>query len=218
MIFENNDRVVFIGDSVTDMGRKYPMGEGLNEGVGNGFVRVVSNFINAYYPERIIRITNMGTGGNNIVDLKNRWTEDVLALKPDWVCMCIGINDVWRQFDSPDIWHRQVMPDVYEKTMYELIETTLPLVKGMILMTPYYIEPLKEDMMRKRMDTYGEITKKAAEKYGLRCIDFQKVYDEYTKVRHSSYITWDRVHPNGAGSTLMGIEFLKAVEFDKKIF
>ena len=28
---------------------------------------------------------------------------DVRALDPQWVSICIGINDVWRQFDSPAI-------------------------------------------------------------------------------------------------------------------
>ncbi|MFR8976120.1 MAG: hypothetical protein ACLVG9_08995 [Eubacteriales bacterium] len=34
------------------------------------------------------------------------------------------------------------------------------------------------------------------------------------KVRHSSYLTWDRVHPNGTGATLIAMEFLKEVGFD----
>lgn len=218
MIFNKNDRVLFIGDSVTDMGRARPVGEGLHDGVGTGYVRTVSNFMNAFYPELNVRISNTGISGNNILALKNRWQEDVLDLNPDWVCMLIGINDVWRQFDCPDILDYHISPKTYENTMCELVERTLPRVKGMILMTPYYIEPLKEDMMRKRMDEYTEIVKKTAEKYNLICVDFQKVYDEYTQIRHSSYITWDRVHPNGVGAMLMGTEFLKAVGFDKNIF
>ena len=43
MIFENGDRVVFAGDSVTDSGRKRPYGEGLWEGVGNGYVRNIDS-------------------------------------------------------------------------------------------------------------------------------------------------------------------------------
>ena len=39
-------------------------------------------------------------------------------------------------------------------------------VKGIFLMTPYYMEPNGEDWMRKRMDTYGAICSELAEKYG----------------------------------------------------
>ena len=45
MIFENNDRIVFTGDSVTDSGRKRPYGEGLWEGLGNGFVRNIDSIL-----------------------------------------------------------------------------------------------------------------------------------------------------------------------------
>lgn len=218
MIFEKNDAVLFIGDSVTDMERTRPVGEGLNSFYGNGYVRTVHSFINAFYPELDLRIINMGCSGNNITDLERRWQNDVFDLKPDWVCMCIGINDVWRQFDCPTMPHWHVYLDEYERIMDDLIAKTLPTVKGMILMTPYYMEPLKEDLMRKRMDEYGAVVKKLACKYNLLCIDFQKLYDDYLTKRHSSFIAWDRVHPNYVGAMLMGVEFLKNVGFDKDIF
>ena len=39
MIFENYDRIVFAGDSVTDMGSKIPVGEGLFDNLGHSYVR-----------------------------------------------------------------------------------------------------------------------------------------------------------------------------------
>ena len=41
MIFENMDRVVFAGDSVTDMGSAQPVGEGLFDNMGHGYPRVI---------------------------------------------------------------------------------------------------------------------------------------------------------------------------------
>mgnify|MGYP003302958262 CR=1 FL=1 len=43
MIFENMDRIVFAGDSVTDMGSENPVGEGLFDNVGRSYVRVIEN-------------------------------------------------------------------------------------------------------------------------------------------------------------------------------
>jgi len=214
MIFQTGERVVFIGDSVTEYGHGKPVGEGLFEGVGSGYVRVIENFINVCYPERTIRISNTGISGNNILDLKRRWQTDLLDLHPDWVSICIGINDVWRQFDSPALTEQHVAPDVYEKTYRELIEQTLPHVKGIILMTPYYIENQKGDPMRKRMDEYTEITKKLAAEYGLRSVDLQKAFDTFLEFRHSSFLAWDRVHPSQSGCFLMGVEFLREIGFD----
>ncbi|MFN8378973.1 MAG: GDSL-type esterase/lipase family protein [Anaerolineae bacterium] len=45
-------------------------------------------------------VINMGVGGNTVRDLAARWESDVTALNPDWLSICIGINDVWRQFDA----------------------------------------------------------------------------------------------------------------------
>ena len=37
MIFQNLDRIVFAGDSVTDMGSAQPVGEGLFDNVGRSY-------------------------------------------------------------------------------------------------------------------------------------------------------------------------------------
>lgn len=218
MLFKDGERVVFAGDSVSDFDRGRPVGEGLHAGVGTSYIRTVESFINVFYPERLVRITSMGIGGNNIIDLKNRWETDIMALNPDWVVVLIGINDVWRQFDSPTIFDSHISPERYEKELRKLVQRTLPDVKGMVLMTPFFMEPLKDDPMRKRMDEYGEIVKKVAAEYDLICVDLQKVFDDYLKYRHSSFITWDRIHPNQTGAMLIATELLRAVGFDKKVF
>ena len=214
MLFEKNQRIVFMGDSVTDFGRMRPIGEGLHDGVGTGYVRVIHSMINGFYPELGLRISNMGISGNNILDLEKRWQSDCLELKPDWVSICIGINDVWRFFDSPDIYDLHVSEEVYEKTYRKIIEKTKPIVKGIILMTPYYMEPEKNDSMRAKMDVYGGIVKKLSEEYNCISIDTQLVFDKYLKLRHSSFVAWDRVHPNHVGALLIANEFLKKTGFD----
>ena len=80
-----------------------------------------------------------------------------MALRPNWVSVLIGINDVWRQFDSPYIPETHVPPEEFERTYETLIQRTLPAVRGMILMAPYFMEPNRTDPMRARMDEYGRI-------------------------------------------------------------
>ena len=60
MIFENMDRIIFAGDSVTDMGSEQPVGEGLFDNVGRSYVRVIENLLAVCYPEINVRITNAG--------------------------------------------------------------------------------------------------------------------------------------------------------------
>lgn len=214
MKFKNYDRVVFAGDSVTDMGSTNPVGEGLFDNLGKSYVRIIENMLVAWYPELNIRITNSGISGNTSRDLAARFDRDVVDLNPQWVSICIGINDVWRQFDTPAIPEWAVTIEEYEKNLEEMILKIKEKVNGIFLCTPYYIEPNGEDAMRKRMDEYGLVCKKLAKKYGCELIDFQSLYNEFCKYKHSSIIAWDRVHPNQMGATLMAKEFLKHCDFD----
>ena len=208
MILEDGDRIVFAGDSVTDMGSAQPVGEGLFDNVGRSYVRIVENMLAAVYPERKIRVTNSGISGNTSRDLLARFDRDVTSLDPDWVAICIGINDVWRQFDTPAMFDAQVMPDEYESNVEKMILALKGRVKGIFILSPYYMEPNRMDGMRARMDEYVEICRKLSEKHGAVFVDFQKLYEDYCKVRHSTYIAWDRIHPNQVGATLMAREFL----------
>ncbi len=218
MVFEKNDFILFTGDSVTDADRKYPVGEGLWQGVGNGFVRYIDSLLNAFYPELNLRISNTGISGNTSRDLKERWERDVEVFKPDYLCVCIGINDVWRQFDEPSLTYSHVSPEEYEKNLDYMLSSAKKVVnKEVVLMTPYYMEPLKKDIMRARMDQYGAICKKLATKYDVKFVDLQKVFDNYLKTRHSSYITWDRIHPSGTGCVLIAEAFFKALGISLKL-
>ena len=98
--------------------------------------------------------------------------------------------------------------DEYEANLREMIEKIKDKVKGIFLITPYYIEPNRKDMMRARMDEYCAVCKKLAKEYGCVFVDFQSMFEDYCKIRHSSYLAWDRVHPNQIGATLMAKEFL----------
>ena len=213
MIFEDLDRIVFAGDSVTDMDSAQPVGEGF-ENLGRSYVRIIDNMLSVYYPHIKVRVTNSGTSGNTSRDLLQRFERDVVNLNPDWVSICIGINDVWRQFDSPAISEQAVLPDEYKANLEKMILSIKDKVKGVFILTPYYMEPNLEDMMRKRMGEYVDICRELADKYNCKFVDFQKMYDEYCTIRHSSHIAWDRVHPNQIGATLMAREFLKQCEFD----
>ncbi|MCL2461846.1 MAG: SGNH/GDSL hydrolase family protein [Defluviitaleaceae bacterium] len=208
----SGEKLLFIGDSVTDCDCDKTNGEGLFGALGNGYVAYVQARLFAAYPERLIRVVNKGVSGNNIRDLKNRWQADVLAQKPDWLSIMIGINDVWRQFDCPAIREWHVPLDEYARTMDELLAETKPAVKNIVLMTPYFIELNAQDAMRAKMDEYGSAVKAASEKHGTRFVDTQAAFDRVLGYNPSAAIAWDRVHPGMNGHAVIGEAFLRAVE------
>lgn len=211
MLFEKGDKILFIGDSISDFDRARPVGEGLFNAWGTSYVADVGATLACAYPELGLRVVNMGISGNQVRDLLARWQSDVLDLKPDWVSVLIGINDVWRQFDCPQMPETHVSPEEYRAGYEELIQRTLPLVKGMVLMTPYFMEPNRADPMRSRMDQYGQIVRELAQKHGLVFVDLQAGWDQLFQHMHPCNIAWDRIHPNQIGHMHIARQFLRAV-------
>lgn len=215
MMFRKNSKLVMIGDSITDAGRNRDCnGEGIFNPHGNGYVSLVNAFLQAFYPELRIRVINKGVSGNTVRDLRERWERDVLDLKPDYVSIMIGINDVWRQFDSALMTESFVTPDEYEKLLGELIETTRPQAKGLILCTPYFIEANRADQCRMRMEEYASIMRRLALRYNIPLVDTQAAFDTYLKQYHSAMLGWDRVHPNMSGHMLIARAWMNTVGFD----
>lgn len=206
-------KLVMIGDSVTDCERARPIGEGLFGALGKGYVSYIDALIGAVCPEDGIRIVNMGIGGNTVRDLKNRWESDVMALEPDWVSIMIGINDVWRQFDLPRQTEIHVLLDEYERDLEDLLVRTEVVTKGVVLMTPFYIEPNVNDPMRARMDEYGAIARRLAEQYDAILVDTQAAFNQALQTYYPATLAWDRVHPNATGHMILAKAFLDAVEF-----
>lgn len=214
MIIPPNSKLVMIGDSITDSERARPDGEGLFDALGKGYVSLVDGLLTARYPARRIRVVNKGLGGNTVRDLRDRWQTDVLDLKPDWLSICIGINDVWRQFDSPLQTERHVLLDEYAHTLEELVQSTRPTLKGLVLMTPYLIEPNRTDAMRAMMDEYGATVRQLAEKYQALLVDTQAAFDVVLKDLHPMALAWDRVHPNRTGHTVLARAFLQTIGYE----
>lgn len=214
LLIGTRSKLVMVGDSITDAGRARPVGEGRGEAIGKGYVMMVEALLGAVYPEQWIRTVNQGISGNTVRDLKARWQTDVLDLAPDWVSIMIGANDVWRQFDSPRQTEKHVLIEEYEKTLDELVQGTLPRVKGMVLITPFYLESNRADAMRATMDRYGAAVRRLAEKHRTVFVDSQAAFDEVLKTYYPASINWDRVHPDHVGSLVLARAFVNAIGFD----
>ena len=59
---------------------------------------------------------------------EHRLQQDVLDLKPGWLSIMIGINDVWHHYDSP-LMGAQVGIDLFRTVYEELIEKVRRLMR-----------------------------------------------------------------------------------------
>ncbi len=213
LLLKPGAKLVMIGDSITDAGRTRPIAEGLFDPLGRGYVTMIDALLGAFRPADRLRVVNVGISGNTVRDLKARWETDVLDLKPQWLSVMIGTNDVWRQFDTPKRVEDHVLPAEYERTLDALLRKARPRLDGLVLMTPFHIEPNPRDAMRSRMDQYGAIVKKLARQHRAVFVDTQAAFDETLRHQHSAALAWDRIHPNQTGHMILARAFLEAVGF-----
>jgi len=212
MLLGKNSKLVMIGDSITDCGRNRPFGEGYSGALGNGYVSLVDALLGSVYFHHGIRVVNMGISGETVRDLRRRWQSDVVDLKPNWVSIMIGINDVWRQFDAPTRPEAHVYLDEYEATLNDLVTETKR-SSGVILMTPFYIEPNREDPMRRQMDRYGDVVKRLALQHDVTLVDTQAAFDEVLDHYYAATLAGDRVHPTLTGHMVIARALLNALGF-----
>jgi len=208
VLFTALQRIVFVGDSITDCGRR-----DVAAPYGNGYVSMVRNLLNARYPELNLVVVNRGSSGNTVRDLAQRWEKDAIAERPDWLSIKIGINDVWRFFANRP--QEGVPLPEYEATLRRLIERTRAVTGArLILMQPYLIEPDRTDPMRAEMDRYGAIVSALAREYESVLVRTQDAWD--AALAHTSPTVWaeDRIHPTAPGHAVIALAFLRSIGFE----
>ena len=213
MKIQANSRLLLIGDSITDCGRKRPIGEGrFHDALGTGYVSLVDAALGIAYAERAIHTINMGVSGNTVRELKARWERDVLDLRPDWLSIMIGINDVWLHFRPPG-WAKEAVPrDEYAETLDGLIRQVEGRLKGLILMTPYFLETDRCDPMRVKMDQFSAIVRELAAQHGAILVDTQRAFDRLLEHIPAAELAEDSVHV--VGHMLLARIFLQSIEYE----
>lgn len=208
MLVQPGERLIMIGDSITECGRPKAGEPGHATALGHGYVAKVAARLRERVPAPGVEVLNRGIGGHTVRDLAARWEADVIALSPHWLTVMIGINDVWRYF-NPACRAEAVPPDEYEGTLEALVARSQPQVRGLVLLTPFYVEPDRNDPMRRRMDEFGGIVARLARRHGVPCVDTQAVMDGLMARIHPDTIAPDRVHVGEAGHEALAAAALK---------
>ncbi len=96
----NDDIILFQGDSITDVGRDRNNRNANDTGaLGHGYALLAASQLLNKYPAKKLKVYNTGISGNRVPDLQKRWQEDTLAIKPTILSILIGVNDFWRTID-----------------------------------------------------------------------------------------------------------------------
>ncbi len=213
---ENKKVILFQGDSITDAGRDKEH----NTHIGRGYPALVTAALNADAPYSYACL-NRGISGNRVVDLYARIRKDMINLKPDYMSILIGINDVWHEYSSQN----GVCAEKYEMVYGLLIEEVkrdLPDLKIMIL-EPFVLpgsatenndqHPNRWDYFREETALRREAAKRIAEKFSLLFVPLQDMFDKVNAdAPTDNYWLADGVHPTLAGHELIKRRWLEAFE------
>ncbi|MEH7226059.1 SGNH/GDSL hydrolase family protein [Bacillus sp. JJ1566] len=198
-------RIVFIGDSITWWGISE------SDPIGTGYVRLLHDYLKVTNPDRDLEIINKGISGNRVTDLAVRWEHDVISFQPDIASISIGINDVWRQVDSPEI--EQVLPQQFEEVLEHLLNNIKQKTKAsIVLMEPTVIS---EDIQGKGnilLRPYIEIIHRLAKKYYAVVVPTHQAFITFLQHKKDFPLTIDGVHMNTAGNMLMAKTWICATK------
>lgn len=187
---EPNNTIVFIGDSITDAGRREPAYSPL----GYGYVHFAANQLFAKHPELNLNIINTGISGNTIRDLDARWKTDCLDLKPDILSILIGINDVWRQHGG--MLDEAVLLNEYKSTYERLLSQTKEKYNcRLVLMEPFMFCDNTHDPMFNALKEYIKTVNELAKKFDAVLVPLQQAINN--KIKQVPPHRWsdDMVHP-----------------------
>jgi acyl-CoA thioesterase-1 len=203
--------VLFTGDSITDCGRRAEF-----RPFGAGYVRMAIDLINARHPDNGCRFINTGIGGNIARDLFDRWTDDVIRHKPDWLSIMIGINDLHRRLGGePGFYDAAGYEEIYRKILDRAAAET---DAKLIILTPFYMsqaQPGEANGWRGRVmeaiPAYLDAAQRVAADYKARLVDTHAMFQEQLTHHRADAFGDEPVHPNATGHLMIAHAWLQAM-------
>ncbi len=188
---KSSQKIVFIGDSITDAGRL----QRAYQPFGNGYVNFTANYLLAKYPQFNFSIFNTGINGNTVRDIERRWERDCLAHRPDVLSVLIGINDLWRMHTAGRE-KQGVKLQEYESTYRRLLAAVRR--QGdcqIVLMEPFmFCDDAKDEMFRS-LPAYINAVHNLAEQFDAVLVPLQSAIDDKIRTVASDKWSDDMVHP-----------------------
>jgi len=192
------DQIVAIGDSIT---------------AGGGYLRDIDALLAQQYPDmKLPKVINKGISGQKAEDLVARFDRDVVQLKPAYVTISIGINDVWHRVGAP---HDPKILAAYKKNVAAMVDMAQKAGIRVILLTPTLIQENPESEGNKRLVMYVEAEKQIAAAKKCQLVDlheyFLKALKQKPSAEKGNWLTGDGVHMKPLGDAIMATGVLRAL-------
>jgi len=209
----NDDIILFQGDSITDVGRdRNNKNANDTAALGHGYALLAASQLLNKYPAKRLKVYNTGISGNRVPDLQKRWQEDTLAINPTVLSILIGVNDFWRTIDRG----AQTTVEEYKSQYKQLLQETLqklPNVK-LIIGEPFAVKGVGHitEAWYPKFLAYQESAREIAKEFGAVLIPYQKIFDNAQKNAPGAYWAADGVHPTLAGAQMMASAWMDCIK------
>ncbi len=201
-LVKSGDRVIFLGDSITEAGAQQ-----------GGYVALVREKLAQAHPDVKIEIVGAGISGNRVPDLEQRLERDVLARQPNVVVIYIGINDVWHSQNG-----RGTSREDYEQGLQRLIKKIQGAGARVVLCTPSVIGEKVDgtNALDKMLEEYSALSRKVARQTKSSLLDLRKRFvsrlrQANAKNVEQGVLTSDGVHLNAAGNRFVAEQMGEAL-------
>jgi lysophospholipase L1-like esterase len=171
--------------------------------LGCGYVKLFADMHGIRHPGKQVSVINKGIGGDNVVGLRNRWNDDVVRNRPDWLSIKIGINDLHGFLrEDPD----PIPPARYREAYTEILERTrkeLPRCK-LLLIDPFYISTDRSpnsfrSVVLSRLPEYCRVVDDLSRSFGTLHIKTHALFQRLLKTHEPDTFCPEPVHPNLTG-------------------
>ncbi len=207
---KSGETLLFIGDSITDCGRREPQ----HQPLGCGYVQMVADMLTIREPKKKITVINRGISGDTVFDLRSRWHDDVFEIKPDWLSIKIGINDLNRTLEGGADLPAETFEEIYDSL---LSQTAKRFPKcNLLLIDPFFMSRDRvNDSYRTRvlrtLPDYVDVVHRLSRKYKTRLVKTHDLFQEQLKHHKLEVFSTEPIHPNSAGHLLMADAVYKSL-------
>jgi acyl-CoA thioesterase I len=203
MLINPNERILFTGDSITDCGRSREDSTNL----GSGYVTIAATRLQKSMPEAELKIFNRGISGNQVSDLLGRFDSDLLDLKPTVISILIGINEVWRRYDS----NSPTTVETYEKNYRTLLgRIREKLDARIVLLEPFLLHvPADRHTWREDLNPKIDAVRRLAVEFQTELLPLDGIFAQAATQAPAAYWAPDGVHPSEEGHALIAQTWLE---------
>lgn len=191
--------LLFIGDSITDAGRRDDP-----EGLGTGYVRLIVDELRGRGDER--PVVNTGIGGDRVRDLRARWQPDALDHAPELLSIYVGINDTWRRYDHDDPTSLEHFAADY-RVLLERARAAG--VRDIVLVQPFALHVLPgQDGWGEDLDPKRAAIDALGDEFDAVVVPLHDRMTQAAAESGDAHLAWDGVHPTDAGSAVIARAWL----------